>query len=158
LFILGFLFLNLYVGHLWARWLLVALSLWFAIGSIRVVIGPSRQLQTGVVLLVGLSDATYLFVAWKLSRSPDLKPLLAARGRRTPTTLTRFLGVVSYSFATVLLFGAAAHLPFLKSCLSASGCTGNEDAIGLALLLVFLVVIIVAGWTGRLPGYGGRPG
>jgi hypothetical protein len=154
--LLGLLFLNLYVGQRWSRWILVAIGTWIAFRSIPAVVGASVGRHGAVVLFVGLRAAAYLFVAWMLFRSPELEAFLAEPGGHASAALTRLVSVVSYGFAAVLLFGAAAHLPLLRACLSPSGCSATVNAIGVVLLLLALIVIGVAGWVGRLPGYGRR--
>ncbi len=153
---LGLLFLNLYVGQRWSRWLLVAIGAWIALRSILAVVGASIARDGAVALLVGLRAAAYIFVAWRLSRSPELDAFLAEPGGHASAALTRLVSVVSYGFAAVVVFGAAAHLPLLRACLGPSGCSATVNALGALLLLLALIVIGVAGWVGRLPGYGRR--
>src|SRR5258705_10441559 len=54
---LGLLFLNLYVGQRWSRWLLVAIVAWIALRSLFAAVVASIAADVPVALLFGLTAA-----------------------------------------------------------------------------------------------------
>src|SRR5258708_742479 len=159
LLVFALLFLNLYLGYGLARWFLIVAGCVVVLRSITHALAALRRLQFGVVFLLGLLDAAYVVASWQLVRSPELNRFFKAPDRHTPASLVRLTGVVSYIVASAVLAGVLEELPPLGGCMRRSVCTGAANPLGIRILFAFSVsrpVVIVAGWSGPLPGYTGR--